>query len=369
MTTTPDTASDAPNLPPDAPFRVGVIGAGTIAGAHLGAYRDTPGVQITAVADMNLERAQQVADEYGAARAYADPHQLLADPEVEGVSVCTWNDSHASWAIAAIEAGKHVLVEKPLARTVEEAEAIQRAAEGTDRLVQVGFVRRHAPNCQVLKSFIDAGDLGELYYAKASLIRRMGNPGGWFADKEIAGGGPLLDIGIHVLDLAWYLMGAPKAVAVSGSTVEKLGNRANITSMPRYTAADYDPTKNTVEDLASAMIRFENGASMLLDCSYSLHALEDSIAVSVYGDKGGAEVEPRLRLATEMHDSVVNIDPQIASPTFDFGLGFRNQVANFVAAAQGREESIAPLEHGVEITRILAAVYESAELGREVRLD
>src|SRR5699024_1088986 len=285
-----------------------------------------------------------------------DAHDLLAADDIDGVSICTWNDTHAVWATAAIEAGKHVLVEKPLSRTVAEALAVEQAAAASDRVVQVGFVRRHSPNCRVLKSFIDADELGEMYYAKASLIRRMGNPGGWFADKEIAGGGPLLDIGIHVLDLAWYLMGSPAAVTVSGNTYEVLGNRSNITTMPRYQVADHDPDKNSVEDMANAVVRFEGGASLLLDCSYSLHATKDSIDVSVYGEKGGAELEPALHIATEMHDSVVNIEPQIASRTFEFGVGFANEIQNFVDAAQGRAESIAPAWHGVEIVRILEAI-------------
>jgi predicted dehydrogenase len=349
-------------------FRVGVIGAGSIAQSHLSAYAQNPDVELVAVADMNLERARQVAEQHGATRAYADPHELLADPEIDGVSICTWNDSHAAWAIAAVEAGKHVLVEKPIARTLAEAEELQRVVEAHDRVVQVGFVRRHSPNCQVLKSFIDEGDLGEIYYAKASCLRRAGNPGGWFADKEVSGGGPLLDIGIHVLDLCWYLMGSPKIVSVSGNTYDRLGSRGNITTMPRYKAADYDPDRNSVEDLANAVIRFENGASLLLDCSYSLHATKDSIDVSVYGEKGGAVLEPALQIATEMHDSVVNIEPQISSRTFEFGVGFASEIQNFVDASLGRAETIAPAWHGVEIVRILEAIYESAEAGREVAL-
>src|SRR5690625_3310540 len=184
-------------------LRIGVIGAGSIAAAHLDAYAAHPDVELIAVADINLDRARAVADRYGAARAYDDAHDLLAADDIDGVSICTWNDTHAVWATAAIEAGKHVLVEKPLSRTVAEALAVEQAAAASDRVVQVGFVRRHSPNCQVLKSFIDAGELGEMYYAKASLIRRVGNPGGWFAQKDIAGGGPLLDLGIHVLDLPW----------------------------------------------------------------------------------------------------------------------------------------------------------------------
>jgi predicted dehydrogenase len=345
-------------------FRVGVIGAGSIAQSHLTAYAENPEVELIAVADMNLERAQQVADRHGARRAYADPQELLADPEIDGVSICTWNDSHARWAIAAVEAGKHVLVEKPIARTLAEAEELQRVVEAHDRVVQVGFVRRHSPNCQVLKSFLDADELGEVYYAKASCLRRVGNPGGWFADKEISGGGPLLDIGIHVLDLCWYLMGS-----VSGNTYDKLGSRGNVTTMPRYKAADYDPDRNSVEDLANAVIRFGNGASLLLDCSYSLHATQDSIDVAVFGEKGGAVLEPALHIATEMHDSVVNIEPQIASRSFEFGVGFAQEIQNFVDASLGRAESIAPAWHGVEIVRILEAIYESARLGREVSLD
>ncbi|HEY9294102.1 MAG TPA: Gfo/Idh/MocA family oxidoreductase [Microlunatus sp.] len=349
-------------------FKVGVIGTGSIAQLHLAAYAANPDVELVAVSDINFERAQKVATQYGAPRAYGDPHELLADEGVDGVSICTWNNSHASWAIAAVEAGKHVLVEKPISRTYAEALELQRVVEDHDRVVQVGFVRRHSPNCQVLKTFIDAGDLGEIYYAKASSIRRMGNPGGWFADKEIAGGGPLLDIGVHIIDLCWYLMGSPRATAVSGNTYHRLGNRANITNAPRYKVSDYDPTKNSVEDLANAVVRFENGASMLIDVSYSLHAVRDSLDVSVFGDKGGAELEPGLQIATERNDTVINLSPQISSPTFELQPGFANEIGNFVDASLGRAESVAPAWHGVEIMKILDGIYTSADSGKEVTL-
>lgn len=349
-------------------FKIGVIGTGSIAKLHLNAYVDNPDVELVAVSDINLERAQAAADKYDAQRAYGDPNELLADAGVDGVSICTWNNSHASWAIAAVEAGKHVLVEKPISRTYAEALELQRVVQDHDRVVQVGFVRRHSPNCQVLKSFVDAGDLGEIYYAKASCIRRMGNPGGWFADKEISGGGPLLDIGVHVIDLAWYLMGSPRATAVSGNTYFKLGNRSNVTTMPRYKVSDYDPTKNSVEDMANAVVRFENGASLLVDASYSLHAIKNSIDVSVYGDKGGAELEPELKIATERNDTVINIEPQISSGTFELETGFGNEIANFVDTCLGRTESVAPAWHGVEIMKILDGIYASAESGKEITL-
>jgi predicted dehydrogenase len=351
------------------PVRIGVIGGGSIAALHLASYDRNPRAEVVAIADVNLDRAQAVARTWGAAQAYADPAELLADPAVDAVSICTWNNTHGPLAVAAIEAGKHVLVEKPLSRTYAEARRVQDAAEASDRVVQVGFVRRHSGNCRVLKSFVDAGELGDIYYAKASAIRRVGNPGGWFADRSISGGGPLIDVGVHVIDLAWYLMGSPKAVAVSGHTYERMGNRANITSMGRYQVSDYDPDKNDVEDLANALVRFENGASLMADVSYSLHASHDSLDVTVFGDRGGAELEPSLTITTEKLDTVVNVTPQIRSATFDLTDGFDAEIENFVAACLGEAESVAPASHGVEIQKILDGIYRSAAQGEEVRLD
>lgn len=350
-------------------LKVGVIGTGSIAALHLKAYADNPRVELVAVADMNLERAQAAAQLWGARNVYSDPAELLADAEVEAVSICTWNNSHAEFAMAAVKAGKHVLVEKPLSRTYAEAAELEAVVNAHDKILQVGFVRRHSGNCRVLKSFIDQGDLGEIYYAKASVIRRTGNPGGWFADKSVAGGGPLIDIGVHVIDLAWYLMGSPRVRSVSANSYFKLGNRANITNMPRYQVADYDPTKNDVEDMVNAMVRFENGASLMVDASFSLHAVEDSLSVAIFGDKGGAELEPSLRIATEKYETVLNVTPQLKSATFSVDDGFSSEIENFVATCLGEAESVAPVAHGTEIMKILDAIYQSAIQGREITFD
>lgn len=349
-------------------LKVGVIGTGGIAGLHLKAYAAHPQVEVVAVCDINADRARAVADKWGASRAYGDPAELFADSDVDAVSICTWNNTHASLAIAAIEAGKHVLVEKPMSRTYAEAVQIEEVVAAHDRVLQVGFVRRHSANCRVLKSFIDAGELGDIYYAKTSCIRRIGNPGGWFANKSISGGGPLIDIGVHVIDLCWYLMGSPRVASVSANSYAKLGNRSNITTLPRYQVADYDPTKNDVEDMVNAVIRFDNGASLLVDTAYSLHAAEDTLSVSVYGDKGGADLEPSLRIATEKHETILNVTPQIASSTFDLDDGFRNEIGNFVSTCLGEAESIAPAWHGAEMMKILDAIYLSADEGKEIQL-
>lgn len=246
-------------------LRVGVIGAGSISDLHLEAYQNNEQATIHAICDLNEQRARAKAETYGASKVYTDYRDLVADPEIDAVSICTWNNSHAEISIAALYEGKHVLVEKPLSVTVEEAKRVEEAVRKTGKLLQVGFVRRYAANTRILKQFIDAGDLGEIYYAKASCLRRLGNPGGWFADKERSGGGPVLDLGVHMIDICWYLMGCPKVKSVTGNTYRKLGNRANVQNLSFYRAADYDASKNTVEDLANALIRFENGASLMVD--------------------------------------------------------------------------------------------------------
>lgn len=347
-------------------LKIGVVGTGSIAKWHLTGYKANSEAEVVAVADVNGERARGVADQWGAARSYGDPAELFADSEVDAVSICTWNNSHAPLAIAALEAGKHVLIEKPMSVTVAEAEQVQAAAEQHNRIVQIGFVRRHSPNAQVLKSFIDAGDLGELYYGRARCIRRMGNPGGWFADKARSGGGPLIDLGVHVIDLCWYLMGSPKVASISANTYEHLGNRSNITTFPRYKVADYDPTKNDVEDMANAMVRFDNGASVLVDVSFSLHTTAEDLSVSVHGTKGGANLEPSLEIATEKHGSMINVVPQLRSSSFELEPAFINEIDNFVQTCLGQAESLAPAWHGVEIMKILEGIYTSAAEKREI---
>ncbi|MCI9888469.1 Gfo/Idh/MocA family oxidoreductase [Micrococcales bacterium 31B] len=348
-------------------LNVGVIGAGNISALHREVYAKHPRVNLLAVADQNLERAQQVASKEGIVHAYASHTELLANPEIDAVSVCTWNNSHASIAIDALRAGKHVLVEKPMAYNYEQAQEIEAAQAETGKIVQVGFVRRYSENCVVLKDAIDKGRLGEIYYAKTSLVRRVGNPGGWFADVERSGGGPLIDVGVHVIDLCWYLMGRPRVSSVSANAYHHLGNRANIQYADRYLASDYDPTKNTVEDMVNAMIRFENGASLLVDCTYSLHAVADKLEVEVFGTKGGGQLEPELTLAIEQDDRVYNLVPQLTQRSFGFTEGFTNEIHLFVAAALGEGEPVAEAWEGAEIMKILQGIYDSAKAGKEIR--
>lgn len=348
-------------------IHIGVIGAGSISDVHLQAYAKNGDAEIMAISDLNKTRAQEKAEKYGAKKVYTDYQELLADKDIDAVSICVWNNLHAEISIAALDAGKQVLIEKPLSMTVEEAKQIEKAVHRNKKLLQVGFVRRHASNTKLLKEFVDNGELGEIYYAKASCLRRLGNPGGWFADKGKSGGGPLIDLGVHVIDICWYLMGRPKVKSVSGNTYNKLGNRNNIQNLAFYKAADYDSSKNTVEDMANALIRFENGASLLVDVSFTLHAKQNEMSVKLYGDKGGAELEPELSIVAEKHNTILNVSPQVDNLTLDFVQGFQNEIDHFVDCCLNGNESNSPVEDGVEIMKILSGIYESSEKGVEVQ--
>lgn len=349
-------------------LKVGVIGVGNISELHINSYLKNEEVELVAFCDKNQTRLKEKGEIYDVTRLYPTHQELLADDDVDAVSICTWNDSHAVIAIAALEAGKHVLVEKPLSMTVAEAEAVEEAAEKSGKILQVGFVRRHGDNNKILKEFIDQDELGEIYYAKASVIRRLGNPGGWFSDKSRSGGGPLIDLGVHMIDICWYMMGKPRPVSVSGNTYSKLGNRSNVENLSFYQAADYDPTLNDVEDLANALIRFENGASLYVDVSFTLHAKEDGVSAKLFGDKGGAEMEPKMALVLEKNNTILNVEPQVDNLGLNVGKAFANEIDHFVECARGNKESIAPVADGVAIMKMLAAVYESASTGKEVYL-
>lgn len=349
-------------------LRVGVIGGGSISEFHIKPYIKNTEVELIALCDTNVKRLVQAGNRYNVTNLYSSYQELLRNDTIDAISICTWNNMHAEIAIAALDAGKHVLVEKPLSMTVEEALSVEKAVLKSGKILQVGFVRRHGDNTKLLKQFIDQDELGEIYYAKASCLRRLGNPGGWFSDKTKSGGGPLIDLGVHMIDISWYLMGKPRPVSVSGNTYNRLGNRSNIKNLSFYKAADYDSSLNDVEDLANALIRFENGASLYIDVSFTLHAKKDELSVKFFGEKGGAEIEPELVIVSERNNTIMNVMPQIDNLSFDFEVAFTNEVNHFVQCCLEGKDTIAPVADGVQVMKMLNAIYESAATGKEVYL-
>lgn len=349
-------------------LKIAVIGCGGISGAHIEAYMRHPEAEVYALCDINEARLKAYGEKYGITRLFTDYNDMFRMlPELDAVSVCTWNNTHAPITIAALEAGKDVLCEKPMSLNAEIADQMKKTAERTGRKLMLGFVRRCGRDCIYAKDFINKGALGDVYYAQAKILRRNGNPGGWFADKAYSGGGPLIDLGVHVIDMVRYLIGNPKPVAVTAISVDALKtSRATTKDVVEYaslSAGDRD-FKNDVEDFAAAFIRFDNGAILNVETSYALEMEKDECYIALYGTKGGIKIDPNLHLYMQMYDYPVNID--IAMPT-DFSFeGFNNEIDSFIKYIKGERDCLSPATDGVELMKILDAVYESARIKREV---
>ena len=349
-------------------IKVGVIGTGGISGVHLGGYSRNPNVEIYALCDINEKNLAKRAEEYKVSRTFTDYREMLALKELDAVSVCTWNSAHAECAIAALRAGKHVLCEKPMALNTAQAQEMEKAAKENGKLLMIGFVRRFGNDCAVLKDFIDSGSFGEIYYAKAQYLRRKGCPGGWFGDKSRSGGGPLIDLGVHVIDLCRYLMGGPQPVSVYGATFNKLGDRRHIKDARGYssTVVSKDDIFD-VEDMATALIRFDNGAVLSVEASFSLNIEKDVGNIELFGTKAGCKLDPELTIFTDMNEYLANVKlAQSTALSFD-GL-FDNEINHFVECIETGKPCRNPAQDGVTLMKILDGIYESARTGHEVLL-
>ena len=346
-------------------LQAGIIGCGGISRHHLNGYRQLPDVTVGACCDIDGPKAEAYAKENGIPRWYTDYNEMMAKERLDLVSVTTWNAAHKGAAIAVLKGGADVICEKPMAMNAAEAQEMQRTAEECGRLLQVGFVRRFGNDADVFKSFRDAGTFGDLYYAKAAYIRRSGCPGGWFGDKRYSGGGPLIDLGVHVIDLVRYLAGNPKPVSAYGVTYANLGpHRAEGLGGGWRTNAG-GRFEHNVEDMASALIRFESGLTLSVETSFNLNVREDREGIELFGTRGGASLSPELEMYTQMAGKFVNVTPAFSTALSFDGL-FEREIKGFVDAAKGEIPCVATAEDGVVLMKILDAVYESARTGREV---
>ncbi len=342
-------------------LRVGMIGAGNIAGIHLDAYRHVPDVEIVAACDIDEERLNLTCDRFGIAKRYTSMQEMIAAEELDAADVCVWNCNHAECAIYALEHGLHVLCEKPMAFNAAQATAMKEAAEKAGRLLMIGFVLRFSQETAIAQEY--AEDLGEIYYAKASYVRRHGAPGGWFCDKARSGGGPIIDLGVHVIDQTRLLMGLPKPVSVYAMASDKIGFRPELKNSVGWSPLPnkFDNGVMDVEDFGTALIRYDNGAVTLLETSYSLNG-PDNAQKMLFGTKGGISLGDRPQVFTTRHDRMVNIDP-IINTGDDM---FVNEMAHFADCALNGTPCRASAEDGIWVMKILDAIYESARTGQEV---
>lgn len=348
-------------------IKVAVIGTGNISREHIGAYLKNPNVELYAFCDIREPQLKLMGETYGVTRLYTDKDVMLKElPEIDAVSVCTWNSQHAPCTIAALKAGKHVLCEKPMATSAAEAMEMKKAAEESGKLLMIGFVRRYGNDADILQDFIKNDYFGELYYAKATYLRRNGSPGGWFGDKSRSAGGPLIDLGVHVIDLTRYLLGNPKPVSVYGATFHKLGDRRGIKDKRGYTASSaVGDEPFDVEDFASAMIRYDNGAVVSVEASFSLNIQKDEGKIQLFGTKAGAMIDPEVSLFTELNGYMSNVSFNTQTALSFDGL-FGNEINHFVSCVQDGIACKSPAEDGITLMKILDAIYESGKTGHEV---
>lgn len=350
-------------------LKIGIIGSGGIAqGCHIPGYLSMPDLcEIVAVCDVNAETATEAAAKSGGAKVYTDYREMLSKEQLDAVSIATPNKFHWEPTLDALKAGLHVLCEKPLAMNADEARRMCRAAADSGKILQVALQQRFTGPGRFMKSYIDAGYMGDIYYARAQALRRRGVPHwGVFIDKEQQGGGPLIDIGVHILDFTLFLMGYPKPVSASGSTYNHLGTNPDIVNP----WGDYDRSRFTVEDFAVGLIKFDNGATVVLESSFMANCDGDPFRTQLFGTKAGADVnfgasEP-IRIYTEQNRQLFNMVPTNIPYVPS---AHTAEVQAFVHAILNNEVSPVPGENGLILNAIFDALYKSAETGKEQSVD
>lgn len=346
-------------------IKVGIIGAGKIAHVHAKYYQQLPWVQMVGVADVVPGKAKQAAQTWGIPleNAFEDYRDLLEKVEMDAVSICTFNMAHRDPTVDALSAGKHVLLEKPMAATLEDAKAIMRACDASGKILMVSFQPDFSTEHRAARQVVDSGALGRIYYAEAVTHRRWGVPGGTFMKKSSAGAGTLVDTGVYALHTALWMMGDPKPVSVSAMTADYLAK--SFKGVGSGWGGSWRAEDLEVEEFAAAFIRFENDAVLVFKSSWAANV--DSMGRSFFlGTKGGMALNP-LEIYFNQHIGNLNLTatPQGLRPVDDW---LEKMKAFAEAVRDGLPSPIDP--HGVFLTNVIMdGVLRSAELGYEVKVD
>ena len=359
----------------DRTVNVGIIGCGGIAnGKHMPSLSKIPNVRMVAFCDIIREKAEKAAAEYGVegAKVYTDYKELIANEEVEVVHVCTPNRSHSFITVDSLEAGKHVMCEKPMAKTYADAKLMLEAAQRTGKKLTIGYQSRHRADSQYLKRAADAGELGEIYFAKANARRRRAVPTwGVFLNEYEQGGGPLIDIGTHALDLTLWIMNNYEPKMVVGTVYKKLGDQTETANA----WGDWDPKEYTVEDSAFGFIVMKNGATIELESSWALNTLDvEEATTSVCGTLAGADMHDGLRINGVKYGRQYTEKPNLNAGGVAFYDGASSspeqiEAKRWIDAVVNDTEVYTKPEEAIVVTRILEAIYESAKTGKPVMFD
>ena len=365
---------------PNQPYRVAVIGTGMIANiAHIPAWlAQGDEVEIVACADILEERAQQTAAKHGIPDAFGDWQTMLDEVKPDLVSVCTPNVYHKAPTIAALQAGAHVLCEKPITISTADANEMYDAADAAGRELFITQTARFNNRSFAAREFAAAGRLGEMYYAETALLRRRGIPKwGVFHIKEHNAGGPVYDLGVHMLDLLIWVMGNPRIAAVSGQTYTKLGNRdEDLATSPADSGAPmgvvtprpYDHREFDVEDFAAALFRLEDGGTLILRTSWAANVPDNPGKTFILGTEGGLQIRPEPAYITNVGRYPSNVALKVPADRDVPFVGHFNCMAHALRVLRGEEEKLVTRAQVVNVMRALEGLYRSAALGREVVL-
>lgn len=349
-------------------LKVAVIGCGTIANnAHIPAYMNNPKAEIVAFCDIIPERAEKAVKQYGVGRAVTDYHELLNDPEIDAVSICTPNKVHSIISIDFMRAGKDVLCEKPAARIYSEALEMQKVAKETGRLLNIGVCNRFNTSVNKIKKLIDDGKLGEVYHVYISFrsYRSIPGLGGAFTTKAIAGGGALIDWGVHFLDIVMYCCGDPKPSTVSGQAFSKLGK-----NIDEYTYVDMwagPPVKNgvyDVDDSVAAIIRTA-GPTITLNGAWAQNIGKDEMFIDFIGDKAGIRLDYGAGFTMWSAEDGALIETK---PKFNMTNHYDNEIDSFLDCILEGKKNAADIDNAVMTSQIMQAIYDSSDEGHEIAL-
>ncbi|KPK61987.1 MAG: hypothetical protein AMK73_07055 [Planctomycetes bacterium SM23_32] len=342
--------------------RVGVIGTGGIALRQAQRLAQIEDVEIVAGCDISKQNLSRFVEAYEVPHTFEDFNDMVQLDAMDAVTVCTPNFMHKEPTVAALKAGKHVMVEKPMAMNAQEAQEMVDAAEQSAGRLTMGFQYRLGPAAQTLKRFVNQGRLGKVLVARCQALRRRGIPSwGVFGRKELQGGGPLIDIGVHIMECAHYLMGEPTPVAASAQMFTYLGDREPAAEAP-WGAWDWQTY--TVEDLAVGLIRFDNGAVMSVEASFAAHIKDNVFNCQLMGEGGGCVLHPPT-LFTDEAGTMINIEPGYMA---DYE-SMDKKIDDWIADIRGERPTQCPAVSGLNVQKMLDGLYASAKAGREVAIE
>lgn len=330
--------------------RVALLGLGAISQVvHLPILSQLEGAELAGVCDADFAKARAIAGRFGIPRVFRTDDEVFAADDIDAIVICTPSHLHEPQAIATLESGKHVLVERPIARNAAEAEKMVRAAEKADRLLACALAHRFREDTRILKKFVDRGELGDVFYAKSGWLRQRTDwrTEEWRQQKPVSGGGVLMDLGVQMLDLTLHILGNPEVESVSASA-----HRAG---------------KAEVEDSLVALLRLAGGCVLNLEVTWGLLMEKDFAYVNLFGQSGAALWNP-LRIHKGMHGSLVNVTPAVDSPRNVYKQSIEAQIEHFADTVRKGQTGTGTVREVLAVMRIVDAIYRSAEQGKEVRL-